>query len=292
VFLRQGRDWLHPDEEVKFKLSRCVSCGHVMQTPPPGDAELRKAYSEDYAHYRPAWNESGWPFWRVLRELTTWRRIRRLKRHGKGHKLLEVGCGAGDFLFAAHRAGWEVSAVEYNGKLAESVRTELGLDVRTGELRRGTWKEGEFDVVALWNVLEHVRSPLDTLATASSYLRDGGLLFVQTPTLDATEQEKWFGEYWVLLDLPRHLNFFARGSLSTLCSKAGMEMTVFETPALDTAWCYSASSFSYILHAEGRTQAILRSIGVGARAVLGLPKMAVQAWRGHGTEAFAIAVKR
>lgn len=292
AFLRQGRDWLRPDDEVKFKLSRCISCGHVMQTPPPSNAELREAYSEDYVHYRPAWEEPGWPFWKILRELTTRRRIARLKDYGRGRKLLEIGSGAGDFLYAAHQAGWEVRAVEYNEKSAEALREGLGLDVRTGELRPGLWNEGEFDVVALWNVLEHVPDPLDTLLTATSYLKPGGSLFLQFPTHDATEHEKWFGEYWILLDLPRHLNFFARDSLSMLCSKAGLELTAFKTPALDAAWCYFASSCAYILHARNRPQWLLRAITAGSRGVLALPKMALRAWQGHGTEAFAIAVKK
>lgn len=292
VFLRQGRDWLGPNGKTKFKLSRCVSCGHIMQTPPPSNTELREAYSEEYAHYRPAWKESRWPLWRILRELTTWRRLRRLRRYGKGHKLLEVGSGAGDFLYAAHRSGWEVRGVEYNEKSAESLRTELGLDVRTGELRPGLWNASEFDVVALWNVLEHVPNPLETLRLASSYLKMEGSLFLQFPTHDATEHEKWFGEHWILLDLPRHLNFFARDSLSALCGKAGLELTIFKTPALDVGWCYLASGCNYILHAETGLQRILRSIAVGARGILALPKMTLQAWQGHGTEAFAIAVKK
>ena len=263
-----------------------------MQTPLPTDAELREAYSVDYAPYRPAWKESGWPLWRVLRELTTWRRMLRLKRYGRGRKLLEVGSGAGDFLYAAHRAGWDVKAVEYCDELADTLRAELGLDVRSGELQRGFWKEGEFDVVALWNVLEHVQDPLDTLVTACSYLRTGGLLFLQIPTLDATEHEKWFGEYWKLLDLPRHLNFFAKEALSTLCSKAGMELIVFKTPAIDTAWCFFASSCSYIFHSESPMQGLSRSIWVGVRGISALPKMVFHAWRAHGTEAFAIAVKK
>ena len=157
----------------------------------------------------------------VLRELTTRRRLRRLRRFGNGDKLLEVGCGAGDFLHAAHRVGWDVSAVEYSGTLASALRHELGFDVRTGDLAPGLWERGSFDVVALFSVLEHLQNPLDALVTASSYLRAGGVVFIQIPTLSGVKTGEQFGQYWALLDLPRHLSFFDRKYLSELCDKAG-----------------------------------------------------------------------
>lgn len=290
--LREGRDLLRPGGEVSFKLSRCTSCGHVMQTPLPTDAELQEAYSVDYAPYRPAWKEARWPLWKVLRHLTTQRRMMRLKRYGNGGKLLEVGSGAGDFLYAAHRAGWEVKAVEYSGRLADSLRIELGFDVRSGGLRPGLWKEGEFDVVALWNVLEHVRNPQDTVTAARSYLRAGGSLLLQIPTLDGIEREKWFGQYWALLDLPRHLNFFGRTSLAQLCDRAGMKLTAFETPFLDTAWCYFASGSNYAGQSKSCMQRLVRLALLAFMSIAALPYFAIQGWRRHGTVAFAVAVKR
>lgn len=291
-FVREGGDLHEPGGERRFKLSRCASCGHIMQTPLPSDEELRRAYSVDYAPHRPAWKETGWPPWKVLRELTTQRRIRRLKHYGKGHKLLEVGSGGGDFLYAARRAGWDVRAVEYSNRSAEAVRSDLGFDVRTGELRRGLWKEREFDVVVLWSVLEHVRDPLEILLTAGSYLRPEGLLLLQLPTLYGIERGMWFGEYWALLDLPRHLNFFSMESLAYLCNRAGMDMVAFKTPILETSWCYFTSSYSYVSHAGNFAQKLLRSLLAAAVTVFALPYMALGAWGGRGTEAFAVAVKR
>lgn len=290
--LRQGHDLLRPESEMKFKLSRCLSCGHVMQTPIPDDEELRKAYSVDYAPYCCAWKESGWPFWKILRQLTNWRRLLCLKRYGKGRKLLEVGSGSGDFLFAAQRAGWNVKAVEYNDMLAASLRDELGLDVRTGELRPGLWEEGEFDVIAFWNVFEHLRNPQETLFTVSDYLTAGGSLFLQIPTLDGIESGRVFGQYWAPLDLPRHLNFFSRSSLASLCDRAGMDLVRFETPFLGTAWCYYASACNY---ANGVHHLIRRFLRIAPGLLLSaaaLPYLAAQAWRGRGYEAFALITKR
>jgi SAM-dependent methyltransferase len=291
-FVRSGRDLYQPDCETRFRLDRCLSCGQVTQNPTPTPQQLSKAYSAEYAPYRPAWKQAGWPLWKVLRELTTRRRLRRLRRFGNGDKLLEVGCGAGDFLHAAHRVGWDVSAVEYSSTLASSLRHELGFDVRTGDLAPGLWERGSFDVVALFSVLEHLQNPLDALVTASSYLRAGGVVFIQIPTLSGVKTGKQFGQYWALLDLPRHLSFFDRKYLAELCDKAGMNLVVFKTPLLETAWCYFASICNYAHHSRKPVRRFLGMVLLTLRSIISLPYMALRASLGLGTEAFAVAVKR
>jgi SAM-dependent methyltransferase len=289
-FVRMGCDLYQPNDQATFKLYRCLSCGQIMQNPLPTSDQLSKAYSAEYAPYRPAWKEAGWPLWKILRELTTSRRLRRLQRYGKGSKLLEVGCGAGDFLHAVHRAGWEVKAVEYSDALASSLRTELGFDVRTGDLVPGLWANGTFDVVALWSVLEHLSNPLEALKTTCSYLKPGGVAFLQIPTLYGVQQGRRFHQYWALLDLPRHISFFGREALADLCKKADMELIVFKTSLLETAWCYYASVSNYANLSRGRR--FVGAISLALFSVLSFPLMVVRAWRGHGTEAFAVAVKR
>jgi SAM-dependent methyltransferase len=205
---------------------------------------------------------------------------------------LEVGCGAGDFLHAAHRAGWDVKAVEYSRTLADALRLELGFDVRTGDLAVGLWEQSSFDVVALFSVLEHLPNPLEALVMASSYLKAGGVLFIQIPTLSGVEIGKEFGQYWALLDLPRHLSFFGRECLSELCDKAGMKLIVFKTPLVETAWCYFASICNYASHSRKPMRGVVRMVLLALLSVVSFPYMTVRARRGHGTEAFAVAVKR
>lgn len=292
AFLREARDLSRPGDNARFQLSECLTCGHVMQTPPPTDMELRAAYSTGYTPYRVTWQERGWPLWKILRHITTWRRVRRLRQYGRGTRLLEVGAGAGDFLVAAHRAGWDVKAVEYNEESVEVMRSGFGLEVHVGELRPGMWEKGSFDTVVLWSVIEHVRDPLATLQLICSYLRPGGQLLLQLPTVYGIQRGKWFGEHWTLLELPRHLNFFGKESLAKLCCLAGMELIVFKTPTLDAAWCYYASSSSYIAHAKTLKEKCVRFLGVGTQALIILPDLILQAWRARGTEALAIAVKK
>lgn len=291
AFVREGYDKHRPANGKTFRLARCLSCGHIMQNPLPSAEELGEAYAVEYAPYRPAWKEVGWPLWRILRELTTFRRARRLMRYANGSRLLEVGCGAGDFLAAAHRAGWSVAAVEYNKELVEMLRSELSLDVQAGELKPGMWEAGSFDLVVLWSVIEHVPDPNETLGTVASYLKSGGTVFFQLPTTSEAQFGKLFKQHWEM-DLPRHLNFFDRRSLAVLCDRAGMELTVYRTSLLETGWCYLTSCLNYANASKGNAGRLVKVGLLIPIMFLLLPYMAIQSWRRRGTEAFAVAVKK
>ena len=288
---REGFDLYRPDAG-NFRLERCLDCGHVMQIPAPTAAALSEAYSVGYGCYRAAWSEPGWPIWKVLREITTWRRIWRLKHFAKRGKLLEVGSGAGDFLYAAKRAGWEVCGVEYNTECADALRSQAGIDVRPGELLPGCWEAGTFDAVAFWAVVEHLPDPLGTLKLAADYLKPGGVVFIQVPACDCANMGRYFGPYLELLDLPRHLNFFSRDSLTSVCRQAGLQLVKSEVSFTDVVWCYVASVGN---SAEGESSKFKKALKLGLGSlyvVLLLPWLAARAWAGHGTEAFAVAIKR
>jgi SAM-dependent methyltransferase len=205
--------------------------------------------------------------------------------------MLEVGCGAGDFMVAAHRAGWNVRAVEYNSSMVDIIRSELGFDVRVGELALGLWNEGEFDLIAFWNVLEHLQDPLRELSIAASYLRPGGRVFLQIPSREAAEHGQWFGQYWAPLDLPRHIHFFDRATLSRLCNRAGFEVVVYKTPFIQSAWCYYISSWHWANRDGKKRVRWPRFLALAAAVTLGMPYVAIQAVRKRGLEAFAVAVK-
>ena len=290
--VRQAKDWYRPESQAIYKLARCLSCGLVVQQPLPTESELRAAYDVPYVVFRPAWKTPGWPLWKVLRTLTVARRIWRLRRYARDRKLLDVGCGAADFLLGAHRAGWQVQAVEYTSRMAEDLRSELGFDVRTGKLVPGLWAEGEFDVITFWDVLEHISDPLAAMTLAADYLRARGVVLVSIPTDNAVEHGRRFGRWWALLDLPRHLYFFNQTTLSRLCDRAGLELVQYKTPLLDTLWCYFASSWRYASQRSGIVGRWGRLAGWTIAIVFTLPYLAARSWRRRGLIAVAVAVRR
>jgi len=289
---RKGSDIRRPKEQSVLCIDQCQSCGHLMQNPLPSPDELSRAYAVAYAPYRPAWKEKGLSLWRFLRYLTDARHTHRLKKFAQGNKLLDVGCGAGDFIYAAHQAGWQVAAVEYNQTLARMLHSELNFDVHPGVLELGLWQPESFDAVTIWSVLEHVLDPAAFMKLAASYLRSGGTMLLQFPTAQGISHGRLFSGYWEILDLPRHINYFNRKSLSTLCDNAGLELKVYKTSFLDIAWCWCTSSINFANAATNRMSKFLRLALLAPAAILVLPYLALIAWRGHGTEAWTVATKR
>jgi SAM-dependent methyltransferase len=263
-----------------------------MQNPKPDGGELKAAYSVGYACYRLAWKEAGWPFWKILRSWTTRRRVSHLNKYSGEKNLLEVGCGGGDFLVAAHSKGWNVSAVEYNSNMVELIRRELGFDVHAGELTSDLWTEGQFDVVTFWNVLEHLQEPLEELSIIAFYLQLGGHVLLNIPTRQSAECGRWFGKYWAQLDLPRHLHFYDEVTLSMLCNKAGFELVSYKTPFVQSAWVYYMSSWRWANRNGNKVSRWLRFLTLAAAVSLILPFIAIQAIRKQGMEATAVAVRR
>jgi SAM-dependent methyltransferase len=290
--VREARDYWRPQADQVYRVAKCQSCGLLAQRPMPDEAELRAAYDiPAWPSFRIDWEDRSWSLPKLLRRLTVWRRLWRLRHHASGRELLEVGCGTGAFLAAARRAGWRVHAVEYASWLAEVIRDGLGIDVRDGTLRPGLWPEGSFDVVAFWEVLEHVPDPLADLALAARYLRPGGVVLLSFPSDDAIWKGRLFGENWGCLELPRHLHFLSAVALARLCERAGLQLVRYRTPLVDTCWAYLISAWRQAFRRGAGFGPLARFAGRCVVVALATPYLVVESWKGRGPQAFAVALK-
>lgn len=103
-------------------------------------------------------------------------------------KVLDIGCGGGMFLHLLQTEGANVKAIEPNSERAAFARQRFGLDVSQAPIESPIWQRNaalSFDVVTMWDVIEHVNFPLQTLRAAMAVLRPGGILLMDTPCRDA-----------------------------------------------------------------------------------------------------------
>jgi SAM-dependent methyltransferase len=131
--------------------------------------------------------------------------------------VLDVGCGAGAFMEVARDAGFEVQGIDVSEASAQLCRSR-GLSARTGDFLTEDF-EGKFDLITMWDVVEHLRDPEAFLKRACSLLSKRGVLFAKIPA---------FGELSVrisaripaagraLLGAPDHVQYFSKQSLSAL----------------------------------------------------------------------------
>jgi SAM-dependent methyltransferase len=118
---------------------------------------------------------------------------------------------------------WQVTGVEVSEPGIRYARECLGLDVFHGPLEDARFPEHHFDAVVMWDVLEHVHRPKDTLRETHRVLKPDGVLVFRIPLLDSWDH-KLFGPYWAGWDAPRHLTLFSRHTLNLMLTSAGFRV--------------------------------------------------------------------
>jgi 2-polyprenyl-3-methyl-5-hydroxy-6-metoxy-1,4-benzoquinol methylase len=103
-------------------------------------------------------------------------------------KVLDIGCGGGLFLSLLKQKGAQVTGIELSDSRAQYAKTKHGLQVDKHPIESKYWQNGyaqHFDAVTLWDVIEHVNYPQQTLSSAAKVLKEGGFLFIDTPCRDS-----------------------------------------------------------------------------------------------------------
>lgn len=209
-------DFLLHRNEASATFVKCVSCGLVYQNPRPTFAEMAAHYPPDYESYTPEPNaeNSSWLLRQAIQYGVT-KRCRFITRYKRAGRLLDVGCATGNFLQGIRNCGnWEPYGVEINEHVVH-IAQEHGLDVRLGTLEQAGFSDEFFDVVTLWDVLEHLHDPAGSLHEIYRILKPDGLVVVRVPNADSWDS-RLFGRYWAGLDSPRHLYVFTPMTLDAL----------------------------------------------------------------------------
>jgi SAM-dependent methyltransferase len=135
-------------------------------------------------------------------------------------RLLDFGCGNGAFARWMNAAGYDVVGLE-PFSLGATTATER-LTLYRQPLESVAAELGAFDVITLWQVLEHMARPVSVLRDLRRHLRPGGILIVSVPNFRSW-QSRFFGRQWFHLDPPRHLIHFESRTLDRCLHEAGLE---------------------------------------------------------------------
>lgn len=202
-----------------YGFERCSNCQAVYLVPSPSPIRLAEAYSEDYFGHRQTkflpWLESVAEGYRRLRS----RRVIRVVP--PGGRVLDVGCGNGQFLRSIAESGIEAHGLEIPGKAAERAAQVPGIELFVGRLAEAPYTGGSFDAVTLWHVLEHLPNPRATLQAIEGLLKPSGYLFVSLPNIDSW-QSRIFKGRWLHHDPPRHLCYLGAQDLELQLRKLSL----------------------------------------------------------------------
>lgn len=235
-YFDQGKDSLLteinrylPNDEPEFyadhlnERRKCSKCSLVFLSPRPTSESLSLIYSRWYEF---AYN-------RVMKDpLHVNERRREFKNYhlkllkkacSSRGRLLDVGCGSGIFLALAKTEGWSVSGIELDSVAAGWAKdVEKISDIRQGVLSE-TLKEGElFDVITVFDYLEHTTSPGIDLSILAKHLAPGGTLMIRVPNSNGL-QAKWMKQNWLAI-IPTHLSYFSEDVISKAIEMNGLDV--------------------------------------------------------------------
>jgi len=203
------------DERRNLGYAYCAGCDLYFRNPMDSDLAIADRYRSE-----PETNVIGYNRKAGYRKAISRKRLHQALRHIQNPKrLLEVGCATGFFLREARDAGLEVSGLELSESYARHCR-ETGLDVRSEILEKNTFAK-PFDVIAYFDVFEHVADPLREVAVIRHYLAPGGLWVLVLPVLNLEfrmHKEKW-GHF-----NPDHNLLFSRRGMEQFLRKNGFEV--------------------------------------------------------------------
>jgi 2-polyprenyl-3-methyl-5-hydroxy-6-metoxy-1,4-benzoquinol methylase len=206
----------------RFTYVSCFDCGLIYLHPRPELNDLRNYYPSEYEAFdrRPS-RFSAIQAWHQNRHLGKQFRIIEKKNRRPGI-LLDVGCSRGDFLLRARSRGWQVFGIELVEKAGQIAR-QRGLEVAIGALETAPLEKEYFDVVSLWDVLEHLPSPREALQICSRTLKANGLLVFSIPNINSFDRSL-FKTHWIGWDPPRHLTLFSKEHISALLRATGFQV--------------------------------------------------------------------
>ncbi len=222
-------DRFSADLSASFSLLRCESCAMVYLSPRPTEAESWRYYQhEAYLPFSSAQQGKSATdrVYRLVRRVNLrWKR-RLIEQYWRGGtakgagRLLDIGCGTGEFLAAVRKGGWQVEGVERDEKASTWARESLGIPVRTGDLDSLPTTSAPFDIITLWHVLEHLYDPVGAVRRIRDLLAKGGFVLIALPNIRGIDA-RIYGSDWIALDTPRHVNHFAPTTLTRLLTDAG-----------------------------------------------------------------------
>lgn len=207
----------------KLEIFSCKNCQVLFMEPQLNDAEITELYSELY--YK-SWGISGDSENEVSKQMkidTFLLRLQQIKKYVPAGKVLDVGCATGFFLEAARGLGYAPYGIELSEYSSNIARRKFGNDVVfNGKLEDSKFTPGFFDVITMFDLIEHVRTPSDVLADASRLLKPNGIIMITTPD-NKSLSNKLMGRRWTHYK-KEHFYYFDHASLDYIAKKNNLEI--------------------------------------------------------------------
>jgi len=212
----------------QFKLRFHDNYDMLVTYPMPKIEDLGGYYkSEKYISHTDSNESLVDKVYQKVKKHTIKSKVKSISKYKIGEKkLLDIGCGTGEFLLACENDGWNVLGVEPNKEAKELTASKI----KTGnnlfksiEDVFSLQNDVKFDVITMWHVLEHVPNLDETVKKLADLLTENGVLLVAVPNFKSFDA-LYYKEFWAAFDVPRHLWHFSRTSIDQIFAKEGLKL--------------------------------------------------------------------
>jgi SAM-dependent methyltransferase len=190
---------------------------------------------------------------------------------GRG-RLLDIGTAAGAFVAAAAARGWDAEGCEPNKWMAEWGSRHYGIRIRQGSVFDQPYDPETFDVITLWDVIEHTPQPREMLDRCRTLLRPGGILVVNYPDIGSW-MARLLGRRWLFLTSV-HLYYFTRATMRRMLESTGFTVSAMRPH-------FQRLELDYIFFRSAVLSSSIASAGRAVGRTLGLSKAQVPYWLGQ-----------
>lgn len=211
----QTRDFLVTQEN--FELVYDYKTDMLVTKPIPKD--LYKYYDpNNYISHSDDSNGLLEKIYQLVKKYTLNKKVQLINHYtNQEKKLLDIGCGTGEFLIHAKNKNWKTVGVEINDQARQKasnkkIDTFKSLDNLNNQ---------KFDVITLWHVLEHLPNLEDQILKIKSLLEKNGTLIIAVPNYKSYDA-KYYKQYWAAYDTPRHLWHFSQKSIKTIFAEKNL----------------------------------------------------------------------
>ncbi len=242
---------LRPKFPLQDSILRvCPTCGLQSRAVHMSTEECAARYSDDAYFRKHSTSDSGqygYNDYLKNKHLYAWyfrERLDDLEARTPVGRLLDVGCATGVLLEMARLRGWDVAGVDLSAFATGIAREYYNLDVFQGLLQDADFAPASFDVITMDDFIEHVADPVATVRYASTLLKPGGLLSVNTPNCGG-----WYARLmrasWFHYKQQEHFYFFNHQTIRRLMAAAGLTLTEVSPSARVVDMKYLATRLNY-----------------------------------------------
>lgn len=211
-----------------YPIVRCRECG-LTYAISGKNTYLEDYYNEGYFKgertkygYVDYYNDKEYLIYNFKRY---WKKI---EKHINSGRVLDVGCATGLFLECAG-SNWQRYGLEVSKHASKIAQDSIGSTIETCQLLEVPWQNESFDLITMWDVLDHLSNPLENLLKCCQLLKTQGIFILNVGDISALFA-KICGKRWYIMIPPTHLYFFNKRTITALLNKAGFEILKIERP--------------------------------------------------------------